>query len=176
MGTIEGRRDRAHPHGIACGVLLQEVARRGRTTEGAPVSARLKRPDAVPLPSAQDGTFEAPGVLRPRQLSDIVHDDAVTYVKNGVAIIQMRYSLVGGKGLTRCASVGGGGAAMPSGAYIQRMAPGVVGVKSDAVAGLLAQRHLHRVVVGIHIVLPVANPEIVGIQDARRVGVGQGTS
>ena len=56
------------------------------------------------------------------------------------------------------------------------MAPGVVGVKSDAVAGLLAQRHLHRVVVGIHIVLPVANPEIVGIQDARRVGVGQGTS
>src|SRR5438309_5207388 len=136
--TNESRSNEAHAHRIAGGVFLLKVARCGRTAERAPVSACLERPDAVPLPSTQNGTFEAPSLLCPRHLPDIVHDDAVAYVKNGIAIIQMRKSLVCREGFTRRAPIGGGGAAMPSGADVQRVTPSIVGVKRYAMAGLLA--------------------------------------
>ena len=88
--------------------------------------AALERPDAVVLPSSQSMAQKTLLSLKPRELPRVAECEPVADVENRVSSIQFRPGLVQAEPFTRRVPVGGGRAAVPSGACVNRVAPSVV--------------------------------------------------
>ena len=117
------------------------------------MSPGLERPDSVVLPSVEHLTEEA-SVSSERQIPHIVEYQPMADIEDRVPTIQLGFRKVGCESVAGGVAVGGSRAAMPSRAIVNRMAPRVVQVEKQAMAGLLLKRELERVVIRIRGVLP----------------------
>src|SRR5579864_34152 len=81
-------------------------------------------------------------------------------IEQRVAAIQLRQCPIRRIALTRSSAVGCGGAAVPSRAVIDGVAVCVIHIEEKAMAGLLLQGYLERVIVRIDYVAPVAQVPI----------------
>src|ERR1700688_2862998 len=127
--------------------------------------ARLEGPDAVVRPSAQDrasGTFQ----VKPRQLVNVVHNQAVPDVIDRVAAIQTRVRVCCRITLASGGAIRGSRTAVPGRAVIDRVAVGVVDVEEQATRHLMLDRGLQRVVIGVDRIFPNTQLEVVRIQAA----------
>src|SRR5260370_31041681 len=106
-----------------------------------PVRTCLEGPISVILPAAEQCIHEA-GVVSGRQVPHIAEYQPVTDVEQGIAPVEMWPGPVSGETVARSVAVGGRSAAVPGGAVVNAMAPGVVHVKQQDVARVYLEGEL----------------------------------
>ena len=110
-------------------------------------------------------------MAEPGQLIDVVHHQTVANVEDGVAAIQPRLGLVGGKAIARSLTIGAGGAVVPARAAINGVAEGISQIHGHTVPRLRAQGSLQTVVIGVDAVLPLPQTSVVRIQTSAGVSL-----
>ena len=108
----------------------------------AEVRAGLAGDDSVEGPSTQDVTHEPLLTTEEWQLPDIVPDQSMPDVKNGVTPVDTGEIRIAGVAFTTGRSVRTGRTAMPGGTAVNGMAVGVIEVEGEAMAGRLFQGQL----------------------------------
>ena len=90
----------------------------------------------------------------------------MTDVEDGIASVKARPSPIRGEPVARSVAIGCRSSAVPGGAIINAVAPGVVDVEHQAMARLLLNSQLEGVVNGVGGVLPHAQSAVVAVEFA----------
>src|SRR6202047_4779919 len=162
----------AHPFSQAARLLpskrgITELGRSSLTPLRFPVSATLERPDSTVLPSAQSGTSEA--ALWTRNLVDVIDNQSVSNVVDGVSPIETRKRLVSGVAISPAGPICPRSGVMPTRAIIDGMAEGVVHVQKQSVAHLFPDLQLEGVVIRVNNVLPFTQRSVIWVEEASRI-------